>query len=76
VKLTELWRRMHNEEPYNLYALPHIISVIESRRVRCDGNVSRMGQMRNAYKVFVGKPEGWKPIGRPKRRWEDNIENI
>jgi hypothetical protein len=63
------WRRLHNEGFHNLYASPNIIRVIKSRRMRWAGHVSRMGEMRNAYKILVGKPEGKRPLGRPKRRW-------
>jgi hypothetical protein len=52
------WRRLHNEELRNLSAAPIIIRMIESRRVILAGNVARVGEMRNAYKIFVGKPEG------------------
>jgi hypothetical protein len=67
------WRRLHSEELRNLYASPNIISVIKSRRVRWAGHVARMGEMRNSYKVLVGQPEGKRLLGRPRRRWEDNI---
>jgi hypothetical protein len=58
------WRRLHNEELHNLYALPNIIRVIKSRRMRCVEDVARMGTMRNAHKILVGKPEGRRPLGR------------
>jgi hypothetical protein len=48
--------------------------MIESRRMRWAGNVARMGEMRNAYRILVGKPEGKRPLGRPKRRWVENIK--
>jgi len=66
------WRRLHNEELHNLYTSPNI-RVITLRRIRGAGHVARMGKMRNAYKTLVGKPEGKRPLGRPRRRWEDNI---
>jgi hypothetical protein len=69
------WRRLHNEELHNLYASLNIIRVIRSRRMRWAGKVPRMGEMRNTYKILVGKPEGKRPLGRPRRRWEDNIRN-
>jgi hypothetical protein len=67
------WRRLHNEELPNLYASSNIIRVIKSRRTRSVELIARMGEMRNAYKILVGKPEGKRPLGRPRRRWEDNI---
>jgi hypothetical protein len=71
------WRRLHNEELNGLYSSPniiHIIRVIKSRRMRWAGHVARMGETRGAYRVLVGRPEGRRPLGRPKRRWEDNIK--
>jgi hypothetical protein len=59
------WRRLHNEELHNFYASPNIIKVIKSRRMRW--------QMRNTYNILVGKPEGERPLRRPRHRWEDNI---
>jgi hypothetical protein len=64
---------MHNEELHNLYASPYIIMVIRCRRMRWEGHVARMGEMRNANSSLVGKPEGKKPSGRPMHRWEDTI---
>jgi len=66
---TEDWRRLHSEELHILYASPNI-RVIKSRRTRWRGHVAFMGEMRNAYKVSVGKPGG-RPLGRPRRRWND-----
>jgi hypothetical protein len=65
------WRRQHSEELHNLYTSPNIIRVIKSRRIKWEGHVSRMGQMRNVYKILVGNPDGKRPLGRPGRRWED-----
>jgi hypothetical protein len=70
--VAEGWRRLYYEELHNLYASPNIIRVIILRRLRWAGHVARMGEMRNAYKILVGKPEGKRPLGRLKRRREDN----
>jgi hypothetical protein len=67
------WRKLHNEELHDLYCLPCIIRMIKSRRMRWAGCVTRMGEKRNAYRISVGKPEGKRPLGRSRRRWEDNI---
>jgi hypothetical protein len=67
------WRRLHNEKLHNLYTSPNIIWVIKSRRVRWAGYVARMGEMRNAYNILVGKPGGQRQLGRLRRRWERNI---
>jgi hypothetical protein len=56
-----------------LYSSPSIIRIIKSRRMRWEGNVARMGEKRNAYRLLVGKPEGKRPLGRPRCRWVDNI---
>jgi hypothetical protein len=68
------WRRLHNEELNDLYSSPDIIWVIKSRRMRWAGHVARMGEKRGAYRVLVGRPEGRRPLGRHRRRWEDNIK--
>jgi hypothetical protein len=68
------WRKLHNEELHNVYSSSKIIRMIKSRRVRCAGHVAHMGDKKNAYRVLVGKPEGKRPLGRPRRRWEDNIK--
>jgi hypothetical protein len=68
------WRKLHNEELNYLYSSPDIVRVIKSRRMRWTGYVARMGERRGVYRVFVGKPEGKRPIGRHRRRWEDNIK--
>ena len=67
------WRRLHNEELYSLYRSPHIVRVIQSRRLRWAGHVARMEEGRSAFKILTGKPTGKRPLGRPRRRWEDNI---
>jgi hypothetical protein len=72
--VTGEWRRLHNEELNDLYSSPNIIRVIKSRRMRWAGHVARMGEGRGAYRVLVVRPEGRRPLGRPRRRWEDNIK--
>jgi hypothetical protein len=67
------WRKLHNEELHNLYSYPDIIRQDKSRRMRWAGHVARMGEERKVYKVLVGKPERKRPLGRPRRRWEDGI---
>jgi hypothetical protein len=66
-------RKLHNEELNDLYSLPNIVRVVKSRRMRWAGHVARMGEVRGVNRVLVGKPEGKRPLGRPRRRWEDNI---
>jgi hypothetical protein len=68
------WRRLHNEQLYAVYSSPNIIRVIKSRRLRWAGHVARMGKRRGEYRALVGKPEGRRPLGRPRRRCEDNIK--
>ena len=65
--------RFHNEELESLYRLPNIVRVIKSRRLRWAGHVARMEEGRSALKIVTGKPTGKTPLGRPRRRWEDNI---
>jgi hypothetical protein len=64
---------LHNEELRDLYSSPIKIRIIKSRRMRWAGHVARIGEKRNAYRLLVGKPEGKRPLGRPTRRWMDNI---
>ena len=64
---------MHNEELNDLYCSPNIVRVIKSRRMRWVGHVARMGEVRGVYRVLVEKPEGKRPLGRPRHRWVDNI---
>jgi hypothetical protein len=72
-EVTGEWRKLHNEELHNLYSSPDIIRQGKTRRMRCAGHVARMGEERKVYKVLVGKPEGKRPPGGPRRRWEDGI---
>jgi hypothetical protein len=67
-------RKLHSGELHNLYTSPDIIRQIKSRRMRWAGHVARMGEGRKLYRVLVGKPEGKRPLGRPRRRWEDGIK--
>jgi hypothetical protein len=68
------WRKLHNEELSDLYYLPNIVRVVKSRRMRWAGHVARMGEGGGVYRILVGKSEGKRPLGRPRRRWEDNIK--
>jgi hypothetical protein len=68
------WRKLLNEELHNLYSSPSIIRIIKSRKMRWVEHVARMGEKRNVYKLLVGKPEGERPLGRPRCRWIDNIK--
>jgi hypothetical protein len=68
------WRKLHNEELHNLYSSPNIIRMFKSIRMRWAGHVARLGETRNAYRLLVGKPEGKRSLGRPRRRWVDNIK--
>ena len=72
-EVTGEWRRLHNEELNDWYSSPNIVRVIKSRRMRWVGHVERMGEERGVYRVLVGKTEGKRPLGRPRRRWVDNI---
>jgi hypothetical protein len=67
------WRKLHNEELSDLCCPPNIVRVIKLRKMRWAGHVARMVETRGVYRVLVGKPEGKRPLGRPRRRWEDNI---
>ena len=64
---------MHNDDLNDLYSTPNIVRVIKSRRMRWAGHAARMGEERGVYRVLVGKPEGRRPLGRPRRSWVDNI---
>jgi hypothetical protein len=72
-EVTGEWRELHNEELHHFYSSPDIIRQVKSRRMRWAGHVARMGEERKAYKVLVGRPEGKRPFGRPRRRLEDGI---
>ena len=72
-EVTGEWRRLHNEELNDLYSSPNIVRVIKWRRMRWAGHVARMGEERGVYRFLVGKQEGKRPLGRPRRRWVDNI---
>jgi len=73
-EVTGEWRTLHNEELNDPYSSPNIVWVIKSRRIRWAEHVARMGERRGLYRVLVGKPEGKRPLGRPRRRWEENIK--
>jgi hypothetical protein len=68
------WRKLHNEELHNLYSSPSIIRMIKSRRMIRAGHAERTVKKRNAYRILMGEPEGKRPVGRHRRRWEDNIK--
>ena len=73
-EVTGEWRKLHNEELNNLYSSLNNVRVVKSRIMRWAGHVARMREGRGVYRVFVGKLEGKRPLGRPRRRWEDNIK--
>jgi hypothetical protein len=68
------WRKLHNNELHSLYSSPNIVKLIISRRMRWAGHVAHVGEGRGVYWVLVGKPEGKRPLGRPRHMWEDNIK--
>jgi hypothetical protein len=72
-EVTGEWRKLHNEELRDLYSLQSIIRIIKSWRMRWAGHVARMGEKRNAYRLLVGKPKRKRALGRPRRKWVDNI---
>jgi hypothetical protein len=73
-EVTREWRKFYNKELHDLYSSPSIVKIIKSRRMRWAGHVARMGEKRNDYRLLVGKPDGKRPLGRPRRRWVDNIK--
>jgi hypothetical protein len=68
------WRRLHKEELNDLYSSPNIIRVIKSIRTKWAGHIARVGEKRGEYRILVGRPDGRRPLGRHRRRWEDNIK--
>jgi hypothetical protein len=73
-EVTGGWRKLHNEELHGLYSSPSVVRVIKARRMRWAGHVVRMGEGSGEYNISVGRPEGRRPLGKPRRRWEDNIK--
>jgi hypothetical protein len=73
-EITGEWRKLHNEELNDLYCPPNIVRVMKSTMKGGAEHVACMGERRGAYRVLVGNPEGKRPLGRPRRRWEDNIK--
>ena len=72
-EITKEWKKLHSEELNGLYSSQNVIRIIKSRRMRWVGHVARMGESIGVYRVLVGKPEGKRPQGKPRRRWEENI---
>lgn len=72
-EMTGEWRRLHNEELHGLYDSPDVVKIMKSKRLRWAGHVARMREKRRLYSILVGRPDGKRPLGRPRRRWEDNI---
>jgi hypothetical protein len=68
------WRKLHNDELHSLYSSPNIVRVIKSRKMRWAEHVARMGEGRGVYRVLVGRPEGKRPLGRPRHRWGDKLK--
>jgi hypothetical protein len=73
-EVTGEWRKLHNGELNDLYSSPNIVRVVKSKRMRWAGHVARMGEEKGVHRVFVGKPEGKRLLGRPRCRWEDNMK--
>jgi len=72
-EVTGDWRKLHNEKLNDLCCSPNIFRLIKARRMRWTGRIARMGERRGVHRVLTGKTEGKRPLGRPRRRWEDNI---
>jgi hypothetical protein len=73
-EVTGKWRKLHNEKLNDMHSLPNIVRVVKLRRMRWAGHVARMGEDRGMHRVLVGKPEGKRPLERPRRRREDNMK--
>ena len=73
-EVTRAWRKLHNEELNDLYSSPNTVRVMKSRRMRWVGYIVAMGEWRGVYRVLLEKPEGKRPLGRPRRRWEDYVK--
>jgi hypothetical protein len=73
-EVTGEWRKLLNEELNDLYSLPNIVRVVKSSRMRWAGHVARMEERRGVHRVVMGRPEGTRQLGRPRRRWGDNIK--
>ena len=73
-EVTGEWRKLRTEKLNDVYFLSNIVRVIKSRRIRWAGHVARMGEKSGVYRVLMGKPGGKRPLGRPRRRWDDNIK--
>jgi hypothetical protein len=73
-EVTGEWRKLHNEELEDLYSLPNIVRMVKPRRMRWAGHMARMGERKGVYGVLVGRPEGKRPFGRRRHKWEDNIK--
>jgi hypothetical protein len=73
-EVTEEWRKLHNKELNDLYSSTNLVRVIKSKRMRRAGHIAHMGERRGIYRVFIEEPEGKRPLGRPRCRWEDNIK--
>jgi hypothetical protein len=72
-EVTGEWRKLHNEELHDLYSSPTSIRIMKAKRMRWAGHVARMGEKRNTYRLLLGNTEGKRPLGRPRRRWFNNI---